>query len=95
MVRKRLGISNLKVRKNRYARSDMLLDNDCPFCLGMQDNELHLFVCMKYKKRRPNMLKNIEPHDEHSQFVKLMSCQVDSVARQMACFLFKSFANTA
>ena len=63
--------------------------------LGMQDNELHLFVCMKYKKRRPNMLKNIEPHDEHSQFVKLMSCQVDSVARQMACFLFKSFANTA
>ena len=59
MVRIRLGISNLKVHKNRYAMSDILLDNDCPFCPGMQDNELHLFVCMKYKKRRPNMLKKI------------------------------------
>ena len=29
------------------------------------------------------MLTNIEPHQEHSQFVKLMSFQVDSVTRQM------------
>ena len=66
--------------------------NDCPFSPGMQDNELHFFfVCKKYEKIRPNMLKNIEPHHEHCQFVKLMSCQVDSVTRQMAWFLFKCF----
>ena len=92
LVRIRLGISNLKVDKNRNARSDVPQDNDCPFCPGMQDNELHLFfVCKKYEKIRPNMLKNIEPHHEHCQFVKLMSCQVDSVTRQMAWFLFKCF----
>ena len=80
MVRVRLGISNLKVHKNRYARSDVPQDNDCPFCPGMQDNELNLFfVYKKYEKIRPNMLKNIEPHHEHSQSVKLVSCQVDSV----------------
>ena len=72
LVRIRLGISNLKVHENRYARSDVLLENNCPFCPGMQDNELHLFfVCKKYEKIRPNMLKSIEPHHEHSQFVKL------------------------
>ena len=72
-VRIRLGISNLKVHKNRYARNDVPQDNDCPFCPGMQDNELHLFfVCKKYEKIRPNMQKNIEQHHEHSQFVKLM-----------------------
>ena len=37
------------------------------------------------------MLSIFEPHHEHSQFVKLMSCQVDSVTRQMAWFLFKGF----
>ena len=80
LVRVRLGISNLKVH-NQYARSDV-----------PQDNELNLFfVYKKYEKIRPNMLKNIEPHHEHSQFVKLMSCQVDSVPRQMARFLFKCF----
>ena len=39
LVRIRLGISNLKVHKNRYARSEELMDNDCPFCPGMQDND--------------------------------------------------------
>ena len=40
---------------------------------GVQNNELHwFFVCRKYEKIRPNVLKNIEPHHEHSQFVKLM-----------------------
>ena len=92
LVRIRLGISNLKVHKNRYARSEVLMDNDCPFCPGMQDNELQLFfVCKKYEKIRPNMLKNSELHHEHCQFVKLMSYQVDSVTRQMAWFLFKCF----
>ena len=44
----------------------------------MQDNELHLFfVFKKYEMIKPNMLKNTER--EHSQFVKLMSCQADSV----------------
>ena len=90
LVRIRLGISNLKVHKNRYAMSDILLDNDCPFCPGMQDNELHMFfVFKKYEKIKPNMLKNTGR--EHSQFVKLMSCQADSVTRQMARFLFKCF----
>ena len=91
LVRIGLGISNLKVHKNRYVRSKVLMDNDCPFCSGMQDNELHWFVCKKYEKIRQNMLKNIEPHHVHCQFVKLMSCQVDSVTRQMAWFLFKCF----
>ena len=66
------------------------MDSYCPFCPGMHDNELHLFcVCKKYEKIRPNMLKNAE--HEHSQFVKLMSCQADSVTGQMAQFLFKCF----
>ena len=43
----RLGISNLKVHKNRYARSEVLMDNDCPFCPGMQDNVHLFFVCKK------------------------------------------------
>ena len=30
-VRIRLGISTLKVHKNRYAKSEVLMDNDCPF----------------------------------------------------------------
>ena len=34
------------------------------------------------------MLKTIEPHHEHSQFVKLMSCHMDSVTRQMALYGF-------
>ena len=43
----------------------------------MQDNELHMFfVFKKYEKIKPNMLKNTER--EHSQFVKLMSCQADN-----------------
>ena len=92
LVHIRLGISNLKVHKNRYARSDVPQGNHCPFCPGMQDNELHLFfVCKKYEKIRPNIVKYIEPHHEHSQSVKFMSCQVDSVTRQMAWFLFKCF----
>ena len=45
-------VISVKVHKNRYARSDVLL-NDCPFCPGMQGNELHLFfVCKKYKKKK-------------------------------------------
>ena len=72
LVRIGLGISDLKVHENRYVRSGVLLDNDCPLCPGMQDKELHLFfVCKKHEKIRPNMLKNIEPHHEHRQFVKL------------------------
>ena len=68
------------------------MDNDCPFCPGMQDYELHLFfVSKKYEKIRPNMLKNIEPHHEHCQSVNLMSCHADSVTRQMVRFLFKYF----
>ena len=91
LVRIRLGISNLKVHKNRYAKSEELMD-DCPLCPGMQNNELHLFfVCKKYEKIRSNMLKNTEPHHEHCQSVKLMSCHVDSVTRQIAWFLFKRF----
>ena len=58
MVRIRLSISNFKVQKNRYARSEVLMDNNCPFCPGMQENELHFFfACKKYEKIRPNMLK--------------------------------------
>ena len=65
LVRIRLGISNLKVQKNRYARSDVPQDKDCPLCPGMQDNELQLFfVCKKYEKIRPNRQQNIEPHHE-------------------------------
>jgi len=91
----RIRLSNPKVHKNRYARSEVLMDNDCPFCPGMQDNELHLFfVCKKYEKIRPNTLKNIEPHHEHCQSVNLMSCHVDSVTRQMARFFF-SFSNAS
>ena len=48
LIRIRLGISNLKVHKNRYPRSEVLMDNDCPLCPGLQDNELRvLFVCKK------------------------------------------------
>ena len=43
LVRVRMGISNLEVHKNRYGRDDVLPDNDCPFCPGFEDNELHLF----------------------------------------------------
>ena len=43
LVLVRLDISNLKVNKNRYSRGDVLPDNDCPFCPGFEDNELHLF----------------------------------------------------
>ena len=89
LVRIGLGISNLKVHKNRYARSDVLLDNYCPFYPGMQDNELYLFcVCKKFEKIRPNMLKNIEPHHEHNEFVQLISCQEDSVIRHTFIFYF-------
>ena len=52
-----------------------MMDSYCPFCPGMHDNELHLFcVCKKYEKIRPNMMKNIEQHHEHSQFVQMLSC---------------------
>ena len=46
LVPVRLGIRNLKVHMNGYVRSDLAQGNDCPFCLGFQENELHLFfVC--------------------------------------------------
>ena len=63
LVRVRLGISNLKVHKNRsrYARSDVMPDSDCPVCPGFQDNERRLFfVCKTRETIRPDKLKNIE-----------------------------------
>ena len=86
LVRVRLGNLNLKVHKNRSVRHE----NDSPFCPGFQENELHLFfVCKTYDSLRPDMVKNIEPHLERAQFLRLMSCQVESVVRKTAWFIFK------
>ena len=81
----RLDISNLKVNKNRYSRGDVLPDNDCPFCPVFEDNELHLFFVSKmYERIRPAKFKSIESCYEHSEFVRLMACQVNSAVRQVA-----------
>ena len=47
LVRIRLGISNLKVHKNRYARSDVLLDNDCQICPGYAGQRTTLVPCVQ------------------------------------------------
>ena len=71
LVRVTLGISNLKVHKNRYARGDILPDNDCPFCPEFEDNELHLFpVCKTYERIRPDKLKNIESRYGRNEFIR-------------------------
>ena len=49
LVRIRLGISNLKVQKNRYARSDVPQDKDCPLCARMQDKDCPLCPGMQDK----------------------------------------------
>ena len=92
LVRVRLGISNLKVHKDRYVRSDIAQENDCPICPGFREHELHsFFVCKAYGSLRPGMLKNIEPHIERAQFIRLMSCQVECVIRKNRMVHFQMF----
>lgn len=91
-VRMRLGISDINVHKNRYKRSDLHASNDCPFCPGMEENEHHLwFRCPKYNGIRPNVMKSIEPHQESTQFARLMSSNDDLTIRKVAWYLYKAF----
>jgi hypothetical protein len=90
LVRMRFGISNLTTHKNRYVRPELVPNNDCPFCPGREETELHVFfVCPKYQSLRPNMWKNIDPAHQRNRFMQLMSSQAEKQIRQVAWFCFK------
>ena len=42
-----------------------------------------------YDDIRPSVMKNVEPHQESKQFVRLMSSKDDGTIRKTAWFLFK------
>ena len=92
LIRFRLGISDINVHKNRYKASDLPTGNDCPFCLGVEENECHLcFKCSMYNDIRPNVMKNIEPYQESAQLARLMYSRDDGTIRKIAWYMFKAF----
>ena len=88
----RLGLTELKVHKNRYSKNRENENNDCSFCPGSREDERHLvFKCHKYDSIRPTIMKNIPHYAEQSQLVKLMKCQDTGTLRKIAWFILKSF----
>ena len=88
------GISDINVHKNRYKASDLPTGNDCPFCLGVEENECHLcFKCSMYNDIRLNVMKNIEPYQESAQLARLMYSRDDGTKRKIAwyIYMFKAF----
>ena len=63
-----------------------------PFCLGVEENECHLcFKCSMYNDIRPNVMKNIEPHQESAQLARLKYSRDDGAIRKIAWYMFKAF----
>ena len=92
VVRVRFGISDLKTHKNRYTTAGTLIDNKCPFCPELEENELHLcFRCPRYDAIRPTFLKDIPDYLEVAKFTSLMSTDNEKIIRQIAWFFFKAF----
>ena len=88
-----LGISDINVHKNLYKASDLPTGNDCPYSLGEEENECHLrFKCSMYNDIRPNVMKNIEPHQESAQLARLKYSRDDGAIRKIAWYMFKAFA---
>jgi hypothetical protein len=92
LTRIRLGISDLRTHKNRYAKPHQTPVLDCPFCPGSRDCEIHMiYVCFKFEGFRPALFKrpSVWQYDRHLKFI--LSSQDESVSRQLAWFLFKCF----
>jgi len=90
LIRVRLGISNLRVHKNRYAKADQQPDNSCPFCPNAVDDEVHmLYGCSEYQQLRPNFLRNVPVYNQNMSFANIMSTSDAGKLRQLAWYLFK------
>jgi hypothetical protein len=88
LVRVRLGISNLRVHKNRYKNYAV---NRCPFCPA-EDNEVHmLYGCIQYEQLRPHFLRNVEPFNQRHHFANLMATTDIGKIRQLAWYFYKCF----
>ena len=91
IIRFRLGVSDIKVHRNRFIRNPLQGQNDWFFCLGITEDEIHFLMhCPRYSMFRP-IIFNAEPYREKELFSLLMSCQEAKKTRQLGWYLHKSF----
>lgn len=92
LTKVRLGISDLRCHKNRYARPNHANAVDCPFCRGVEDTELHMvYVCNKFENFRPALFKGLSWWQHARHFETTLGSQNEPALRQLAWFLFKCF----
>ena len=76
-VKSALGINNLQVHKNRYSRSDVLLDTDCQNCPGYAGQRTTLVLCVQ--EIREDKTKHAEKYRTASWALPV--CKPDVVPR--------------
>ena len=92
LIRFRLGISDINVHKNRYKATDLPIEDDRPFCPGVEENECHLcFRCSMHNDIRPTVMrKNQKPYQESAQLARLKYSRDDGTIRKIAWHVFKA-----